>query len=199
MPSPARGRVSGMTEVLTTERLTLRPWKVGDADETRVLFSLASNPHIGPRAGWPAHRSVEDSAAIIRGVLSTDETYAVVLSATGEPVGSIGLKPLSGIIAPSAEENRGALEIGYWIGEPYWGRGLVPEAARELMRYGFEDLGLEAIWGTHDVNNKQSSRVMDKLGLRIVRTRDHVYFPLIDEYHDEAIRRITRAQWEHER
>lgn len=199
MPSPARGRVSGMTEVLTTERLTLRPWKVGDADETRVLFSLASNPHIGPRAGWPAHRSVGDSAAIIRGVLSTDETYAVVLSATGEPVGSIGLKPLSGIIAPSAEENRGALEIGYWIGEPYWGRGLVPEAARELMRYGFEDLGLEAIWGTHDVNNKQSSRVMDKLGLRIVRTRDHVYFPLIDEYHDEAIRRITRAQWEHER
>lgn len=188
-----------MTEVLATERLTLRPWKVGDADETRVLFSLASNPHIGPRAGWPAHRSVVDSAAIIRGVLSTDETYAVVLSATGEPVGSIGLKPLSGIIAPSAEENRGALEIGYWIGEPYWGRGLVPEAARELMRYGFEDLGLEAIWGTHDVNNKQSSRVMDKLGLRIVRTRDHVYFPLIDEYHDEAIRRITRAQWEHER
>ena len=199
MPSPARGRVSGMTEVLATERLTLRPWKVGDADETRVLFSLASNPHIGPRAGWPAHRSVGDSAAIIRGVLSTDETYAVVLSATGEPVGSIGLKPLSGIIAPSAEENRGALEIGYWIGEPYWGRGLVPEAARELMRYGFEDLGLEAIWDTHDVNNKQSSRVMDKLGLRIVRTRDHVYFPLIDEYHDEAIRRITRAQWEHER
>ena len=124
-------------------------------------------------------------------------TYAVVLKRTDEPIGSIGLqKPCASVIGTQGYQTP-ALEIGYWIGKPYWGQGLVPEAARALLRHGFEDLDLQAVWGTHDVENAKSSRVMDKLGLRLVRVQPHVHMELLgDVWRDEAVRRITREQWE---
>ena len=64
---------------LQTERLLLRPWKIDDVADAKALFKYASNPHIGPAAAWPVHASVEDSARVIRNVLSTPETYAIVL------------------------------------------------------------------------------------------------------------------------
>ena len=155
---------------LQTERLLLRPWKIDDVADAKALFKYASNPHIGPAAAWPVHASVEDSARVIRNVLSTPETYAVVLKETGEPIGSIGLAPLSDAVDP--------------------------EAGREILHHGFEDLQLTAIWGVHDVNNHKSSRVMDKLGLAPVRTARHVHLKLLgDVYRDELVRRITADEW----
>ena len=120
--------------ILETKRLILRPWEESDAEN---LFKYASHPDVGPIAGWAVHTSVENSREIIRRVLSAPETYAVVLKESGQPVGSIGLMlgKASNIGLPDSEG-----EIGYWIGVPYWGRGLIPEAVRELMRYGFENL-----------------------------------------------------------
>lgn len=181
---------------LQTERLLLRPWKVDDVDDARALFKYASNPRIGPAAAWPVHAGVEDSMRVIRDVLSVPETYAVVLKETGEPIGSIGLAPLSDTVDPEHHEPESTREIGYWIGEPYWGRGLIPEAGREMLRHGFEDLRLTAIWGVHDVGNRKSSRVMDKLGLAPVRTARHVHLKLLgDVYRDELVRRITAEEW----
>ena len=115
--------------ILYTERLILRPWEESDAES---LYKYASDPRVGPPAGWPPHASVESSREIIKGILSAPETYAVVLKETGEPVGSIGLKTHCDL----AEEDDEA-ELGYWIGVPYWGQGLIPEAAREILRHGF--------------------------------------------------------------
>ena len=112
--------------VLQTERLILRPWRESDAEE---LYKYASHPEVGPIAGWAIHTSVENSREIIRDVLSAPETYAVVLKKTDLPVGSIGLMlgKASNIGLPDTEG-----EIGYWIGVPLWGQGLIPEAAAEL-------------------------------------------------------------------
>ena len=191
--------------MLETERLTLRPWRMDDAADAQALFTYASSPDVGPAAGWQplgipfdAYRT-EESADIIRAVLSAPETYAVVLKRTDEPIGSIGLqKPCASVIGTPGYQTP-ALEIGYWIGKPYWGQGLIPEASRALMRHGFEDLDLQAIWGTHDVENVKSSRVMDKLGLRLVRVQPHVHMELLgDVWRDEAVRCITREEWEAE-
>ena len=161
---------------LQTERLLLRPWKIDDVADAKALFKYASNPHIGPAAAWPVHASVEDSARV--------------------PIGSIGLAPLSDAVDPERREPESTREIGYWIGEPYWGQGLIPEAGREILHHGFEDLQLTAIWGVHDVNNHKSSRVMDKLGLAPVRTARHVHLKLLgDVYCDELVRRITADEW----
>ncbi|MCH4210125.1 GNAT family N-acetyltransferase [Bifidobacterium sp.] len=179
--------------VLTTERLILRPWKVNDRDEAQALFRYASNPHVGPSGAWPVHTSIENSMEVIRDVLAAPENYAVVLKETGEPIGSIGLIALSDRVCSGDDKPSDAMELGYWIGEPYWGQGLVPEAAREVLRHGFQDLQLAAIWGTHNVDNHKSERVMDKLGLSWVRVAKHVRMPLLpgEVYRDEAIRRIT--------
>ena len=74
--------------VLETNRLLLRPWSEADAEE---CFRYASDPRVGPSAGWPVHTSVENSRRIIRDVLMVPETYAIVLKESGLPIGSIGL------------------------------------------------------------------------------------------------------------
>ena len=69
--------------ILETERLILRPWEERDAND---LFQYASDPEVGPIAGWPVHTSVENSKEIIKSVFSSPETYAVVLKETMQPV-----------------------------------------------------------------------------------------------------------------
>ena len=73
-------------------------------------------------------------------------------------MGSIGLKigPASGIGIPETEA-----EIGYWIGVPYWGQGLIPEAVREIMRHAFDDLNLEKLWCSYFDGNTKSMRVQE--------------------------------------
>ena len=118
--------------VIHTERLTLRPWRETDAAS---LFTYASVLDVGPAAGWPPHRSIEESREIIRTVFTAPHTFAICLPETDEPVGSIGLMP------PRCESNsqRGGLEfeVGYWIAKPFWGRGFAPEAVRAMQRYAF--------------------------------------------------------------
>ena len=123
--------------ILETERLILRPWEETDAEE---CYRYAKDPRVGPSAGWPVHTSAENSRQIIQDVLSAPETYAIVLKETGLPVGSIGLHRND--LARKDDE----MELGYWLGVPWWGRGIVPEAARELLRHAFEDLGLARVW-----------------------------------------------------
>ena len=125
---------------LTTERLLLRTWKETDAES---LYEYAKDPEVGPIAGWPVHTSVENSREIIRGVLSAEETYAVCLKEDGKAIGSIGLMigTASNLNLPDTEG-----EIGYWIGVPFWGQGFIPEAVKELLCHGFEDLKLNKIW-----------------------------------------------------
>ena len=72
--------------ILETERLILRPWCDDDAED---LYTYASDPDVGPPAGWPPHTSVENSGEIIRTVLSKPEVYAVCLKENGEPIGNI--------------------------------------------------------------------------------------------------------------
>lgn len=144
---------------LATERLILRPWAETDAED---LYRYAKDDRVGPIAGWPPHSSVDDSAEIIRTVFSAPETYAVCLKEDNRAIGSIGLM----IGARSDKEipdTEG--EIGYWIGVPFWGKGLIPEAVRELVRHGFEDLKLDKIWCGYFDGNEKSKRVQENAAL----------------------------------
>ncbi|MBQ6876720.1 MAG: GNAT family N-acetyltransferase [Lachnospiraceae bacterium] len=75
---------------LETERLILRPWREDDAED---LYTYASDPNVGPPAGWPPHTSVENSREISRTVLSAPETFAVCLKENGKPFWGRGLFP----------------------------------------------------------------------------------------------------------
>lgn len=89
--------------------------------------------------------------------LSTPETYAVVLKETGEAIGSIGIMTVRSEIY-SAKMADSECEIGFWIGEPFWGKGLIPEVVNELLRYIFEDLRKTAVWCGYFDGNKKSKR-----------------------------------------
>ena len=175
--------------LLETERLILRPWEESDAED---LYRYASDPAVGPIAGWPVHTSVENSREIIRGVLSAPETYAVVLKETGHPAGSIGLMlgKVSNIGIPNTEG-----EIGYWIGVPYWGRGLIPEAVREMLRHGFEDLKLDKVWCGYFDGNERSKRVQEKCGFRYHHTAENVPCALEGVLRTEHVTCMTRDEW----
>lgn len=173
---------------LETNRLLLRPWRQLDA---KSLYEYAKDPRVGPIAGWPAHTSVENSRDIIREVLSAAETYAVTVKGDDTAIGSIGLV-IGGNSNLGIPENEG--EIGYWIAVPYWGQGYIPEATGELMRHGFEDLGLMAIWCGYFDGNEKSRRVGEKCGFQYVRT-EKKHWPLIGETKTQHITRMTREEW----
>lgn len=160
---------------IETERLILRPWREDDAT---ALFKYAGDPDVGPIAGWPPHRSVEDSLEVIRTVFAAPEVYAVVLKDTGEPVGSCGIMFSDGL--HSADMRRGEAEIGYWIGKPYWGRGFIPEAVKALLSRSFNDLALDAVWCGYYDGNTKSKRVCEKSGFRFHHTNRDIISPLGD-------------------
>ncbi|MDR1729539.1 MAG: GNAT family N-acetyltransferase [Prevotellaceae bacterium] len=176
---------------LQTKRLILRGWQENDAES---LYKYAQNPNIGPIAGWQPHTSVEESREIIKNVLSADETYAVVLKETGEVVGSIGLMTFkSEIYSAGMTEDEG--EIGYWIGEPFWGQGLIPEAVCELLRRAFEDLGLTAVWCGYYDGNEKSKRVQEKCGFAYHHTEYNKPVPLMNDFRTEHFTKILYENW----
>lgn len=175
--------------ILETERLILRPWEESDAND---LFQYASAPEVGPNAGWPVHTSVENSREIIKSVFSSPDTYAIVLKETMQPVGSIGLMigSASNIGIPDTEA-----EIGYWIGVPYWGQGLIPEAVQEIMRHGFDDLNLEKMWCGYFDGNTKSQRVQEKCGFRYHHTKEKVPCALEGVFRTEHITCLSKEEW----
>ena len=173
--------------IMETERLILRPWSEADAEE---CYKYAKNPRVGPPAGWPAHKSVEETREIIRTVLAVPETYAVVVKETGLPVGSVGLHFHSDLARGEDE-----CELGYWIGEPCWGRGLIPEASRELLRHAFEDLGMKRVWCGYYDGNVKSKRVQEKLGFRYQGSCDAVDVPQMGETRKGHSNLMTAEDW----
>lgn len=175
------------TRELRTERVVLRPWCACDA---AALYELASDSRIGPRAGWPCHESVEMSARIIHDVLAVPDSFAMVSRKTGVLMGAIGLTHAE--YSDVAQD--GEMELGYWIGVPYQGKGLTTEAAREVLRYGFENLGLSAIWACYYDGNEPSRRVQEKCGF----VYHHSYesdVPLLGERRLTHCLRRTREDW----
>ena len=175
---------------LETERLELRPWTEADAEE---CFRYAKDPRVGPAAGWPVHTGVENSRRIIREVLAVPETYAIVWKETGLPIGAIGLN-----FHTSVSKGDDEAELGYWLGVPWWGRGIVPEAARAVLRHAFEDLRLERVWCAYYEGNEKSKRVQEKLGFRYQRSDERVPVPLLGETRTDHVNLLTREQWQEE-
>ncbi len=151
-------------EELDGERVHLRPWRAEDAE---ALYALARDPRVGPAAGWPPHQSVSESREIIATVLSESETYAVILKETNQVIGSISIMRPEHGYAPMQE---GEAELGYWLGVPYWGQGLIPEAARLLLERCFGQFGLRGVWAGYFEGNDQSRRVQEKCGFRLHHT-----------------------------
>ncbi len=154
---------------LETERLRLRPFTLADAPAVQALAGareVASTtltiPH--PYEDGMAEAWIETHAP--RREAGELANFALVEKETEQLVGAMGL-------VIQAEHARA--ELGYWVGVPFWNRGYATEAARVVLRFGFEELGLNRIYAMHLVRNPASGRVMQKVGMQYEgRLRQHV-------------------------
>lgn len=143
---------------MQTERLLLRPWKESDAE---ALYKYASDPTVGPQAGWPPHQSVEESLQIIRTVFNSDHIWAIELKETGEPIGCMGYYTCG---ESNIEIGENDAEAGYWIAKPYWNQGICTEALQCMIDYCFRVKGFQILWSDFFIDNPASGRVMQKCG-----------------------------------
>jgi len=175
---------------LQTERLLLRPWRISDAES---LYYYARDKRVGPIAGWPAHKSVAESTEIIQTIFMRDEVYAVTLLDDDKAIGLIGLSFCHEINFPIGENDA---EISYWIGTPFWGKGLIPEAVKALICHSFETLQLDNLWCGYFADNVNSKRVQEKCGFKYHHIIKDQYVEYLDEIRTEVICRLTKSEWQ---
>ena len=172
---------------LTTERLVLRPWRCDDLED---FFAYASVDGVGQMAGWKPHRNMEESRNILSHFIRGKHIFA--LEHNGKVIGSLGIERYSEDLYPELSPLRGR-EIGYVLSKDYWGQCLMPEAVEAVVRYLFEDVGLDFITVGHFIQNSRSQRVIEKSGFRYVKTAP--YETRYDSIETSKKYILTKEEW----
>jgi [ribosomal protein S5]-alanine N-acetyltransferase len=172
---------------LETERLLLRGWQLEDLED---MFAYASQPEVGPDAGWEPHKDIKTSRDIIECFIKNDDVWAIVNKENGKVIGSIGLH---------FDEKRATVNakmLGYVLSKDYWGNGFVTEAAKRVIKYAFEEELLEIVSCYHYPLNIKSKRVIEKCNFKfegILRCAMKIYDGTV---YDELCYSITKEEYE---
>lgn len=173
---------------LKTERLLLRRFRIQDAARVKELASVKELA-VSTLLPHPYKKGMAE-----RWIMSQMDDYkndrminfAIVLLEEDVLIGSIGLELVMA-------HRHG--QLGYWIGLPYWNRGVCTEAAQALVAYGFEELGLNRIWAPHFKSNPASGRVLEKIGMQYEGCQRQQYFRF-GQYEDVNHYGILRSEYE---
>lgn len=170
-------------KTLTTERLILREWKHSDLDD---LYAYASRPNVGPWAGWKPHTSLEDSKAYLEKTKADGDTWAVVYKADNRVIGSVGLHKSNRVLP--------CKEIGYVLHDGYWGKGIMSEAVKEVIRFAFEQTDTVILTVCHGSHNPRSKRVICKCDFRLEGIeKDAMLFE--EKSYDKWMYSLTKSEW----
>lgn len=151
---------------IETERLILRPFLETDLND---FYEYASVEGVGEMAGWPHHRSKEESTQILNGFIKNDKTFAICFKENNKVIGSLGVEEYGLEDKLSEFDGYRGREIGYVLSKDYWGRGIMPEAVKAVIDYLFSSLDLDFLTcGYYDFNH-QSKRVQEKCGFKPYR------------------------------
>jgi len=174
-------------KTLETSRLILRPFLESDLED---FYEYAKNPNVGPNAGWKPHESIDETKAILRNFIEQDEVLAIVLKESNKVIGSVGLHNDSMRTADNVKM------LGYVLSEDYWGRGIVTEAARAVLKYAFTDLELDMVTVQHYPFNHRSRRVIEKCGFLYEGTLRYCTKIYNGNIYDLVCYSMTRDEWE---
>lgn len=170
---------------LETARLRRRPYREEDITE---LLPIIGTHEVAATTLRIAHPYTEQDAKDFL-ALTTEPGkiwLPITLRNDGRQIGGIGLR---------VDDPHQHAELGYWLGLLYWGQGYATEAGRELLRYGFEDLGLHRIFASHFKQNPSSGRILVKLGMRHEGCqREHLR--KWDQFVDSELYGILRQEWQ---
>ena len=144
--------------VIKTDRLVLRAFNDNDLED---LYDYAKTPGLGEMAGWPHHRSIEASKEVLERFKKNKDVLAI--EKDGKVIGSIGLHPVDDEFYKEFEDKKGK-EIGFVLSEDFHRQKIMTEAVKALMKYAFEDLGLDYISAGYFRGNFKSRWFQQKLG-----------------------------------
>lgn len=170
---------------LETARLRIRPYRDADIPE---LLPLIGSREVAATTLRIAHPyTQEDAKEFLELAKEPNKIWmAITLRRHGTQIGGIGLR---------VEPQHQHAELGYWLGVQYWGHGYATEAAREMLRYGFEDLQLHRIFATHFKHNPASGRILKKIGMHYEgRQREHLL--KWGQFVDSEMYGLLRQEWE---
>lgn len=144
--------------VIKTDRLILRTFNDNDLED---LYDYAKTPGLGEMAGWPHHKSIEDSKEVLERFKKNKDVLAI--EKDGKVIGSIGLHPVDYDFYKEFEDKKGK-EIGFVLSEDFHRQKIMTEAVKAVMKYAFEDLGLDYISAGYFRGNFKSRWFQQKLG-----------------------------------
>jgi RimJ/RimL family protein N-acetyltransferase len=161
----------------------LRPWRLTDIDS---LVEQANNINIAcyMTDGFPHPYTREAGERFINFATKDDPVHIFAIEVEGKPVGGIGIHPQTDVMRKNAE-------LGYWLGESYWGRGIITEAIREIVKFAFSTYDIDRIYARPFGNNPASARVLEKAGFHFETRFEKTIFKN-GEYLDELYYAIRR-------
>lgn len=164
-------------------QISLRPWT---ADDAPVLQALANNAAIARNLtdSFPHPYGPENADNFIRFATETQPVKIMAIVCNGEVAGSIGLHSQADIMCKN-------MELGYWIGEPFWGMGIATEAVKQMVPYGFTNFNISRIFARPFGRNLASQRVLEKAGF-VLEARLAATIYKLGEFEDELIYAVRR-------
>lgn len=165
----------------------LRPWKASDINS---LIKYANNWNIAKNLTnqFPHPYTIQDGKAFIEYATKDDPIHIFAIEVNQEAVGGIGIHPQSDIFIKNAE-------IGYWLGEPFWGHGIVSKAIKQIVQFGFSTFDIERIFARPYGTNVASQKILEKNNFLLEGRYNNILYKN-GEYLDELIYAIRRYNWE---
>lgn len=162
---------------------TLRTWYSSDLDS---LVECANNPDIAKNMmdGFAHPYTEENGKAFIQFATSANKSRVFAIVINGKAVGSIGIHLQTDISRKNAE-------LGYWLAEAYWGKGVISKAIPQIVEYGFKNLEIERIFARPFGTNIASQKVLEKCGFRLEARFEKTIFKN-GEYQDELVYAIRK-------
>lgn len=162
---------------------TLRPFRPTDAD---ALVKYANNPNIARFMTdmFPHPFTLDNANGFIKKTLSVDPIRIRAIEMDGEIAGAIGVHPQEDIMRKNAE-------LGYWLAEPFWGRGIMTEAIRQTIDYGFQSWDIDRIFARPFGSNIGSQRALEKAGFKLEAKFEKTIFKN-GAYEDEYVYAVRR-------
>lgn len=165
---------------------TLRPWQL---DDLGSLVKYANNSKIAQNLTnqFPHPYTIENGEGFLASVTKEKPNRVLAIEINGEAAGAIGLHPQADIFSKNAE-------MGYWLAEPYWGKGIMTQAIHQMVDYGFKNWSINRIFARPFGTNKGSQRALEKAGFTLEARFEQTLFKH-GEYLDELVYAVRRRDW----
>jgi [ribosomal protein S5]-alanine N-acetyltransferase len=166
--------------------VSLRPWTLNDLE---WLAQNGNNPAVSRNMtdSFPNPYKADSAIAFVTAAMAEKPTCIFAIEIDGEIAGSIGLHP-------QADVKRKNAELGYWLAEQFWGRGIASEAVKEMLNYSFQNFDIQRVFARPFGFNLASQRVLEKAGFKLEYRLKDGFFKN-NNFTDELIYSVLRDEF----